>query len=65
MEYNPNRKSLIAPMEYTLMAYSPNGKGTVLWKIVLWSGNGHGKWSEKYIIKDVMSVKVNFMYYMK
>ena len=29
-------------MEYTLMVYSPNGKGMVLWKIVFRNGNGHG-----------------------
>ena len=35
--------SFLASMEYTPMVYSPNGKGMVLWKILFWSGNGHGK----------------------
>ena len=41
-EYNPNGKG-IAPMEYTLRVYSPNGQGMVLWKIAFRSVNGHGK----------------------
>ena len=30
MEYNPNRKDIMALMEYTLMVYSSNKKGMVL-----------------------------------
>ena len=33
----------MAPIEYALMVYSPNGKGMVLRKIVFRSGNRHGK----------------------
>ena len=29
MEFSPNGKGIAAPMEYTLMVYSPNGKGKV------------------------------------
>ena len=41
-------------MEYTLMVYSPLGKGIVLSKIVFRSGNRHGK-DKKYIINDKIS----------
>ena len=30
MEYNPNGKGVMAPIEYTLMVYSPSEKGMVL-----------------------------------
>ena len=30
IEYNPNGKDILPPMEYTLMVYIPNGKGMVL-----------------------------------
>ena len=30
VEFSPDGKSITAPMEYTLMVYSPNGKGKVL-----------------------------------
>ena len=30
MIYGPNGKGIIAPMEYTLMVYSPNGECMVL-----------------------------------
>ena len=30
MEHNPNGKVIMAPMEQSLMFYSPNGKGMVL-----------------------------------
>ena len=43
MEYSPSGKRIIVAMEYTLMVYSPYGKGMVLWKILLQSANGHGK----------------------
>ena len=43
VEYIPNGKGIIIPIEYTLMVYSPNGKVMVLWKIVFQSGNGLGK----------------------
>ena len=35
MEYGPSRNSIMAPMEYTPLVYSPSGKGMVLWKILL------------------------------
>ena len=34
MEYSPSGKDIMAPMNYTLVVNSPNGKGMVLWKIV-------------------------------
>ena len=34
MEYSPNGKGIMTPMEYTPMVYSPSGKGIALWKIV-------------------------------
>ena len=43
MEYIPNGKGIIVPIEYTLTVYSPNGKDIVSWKIIFRSGNGHGK----------------------
>ena len=43
MEYSPNGGGIIAPMEYTPIVYSPNGKDMLLWKILFWSGNDHGK----------------------
>ena len=43
MEYIPNRKGIMVPIEYALMVYSPNRKGIILWKIVFRSGNGHGQ----------------------
>ena len=48
MEYSPNGKRIMAPMEYTLMVYSSNGKGMVLYNILFWSGNGHSKDKRKY-----------------
>ena len=41
MEYNRQRKDIMTPMENTLMVYSPNGKGVVLWKIPFRSVNRH------------------------
>ena len=43
MEYSPNGKDIMVPMEYTLTVYSPNGKSMVLWKTVLPSSNRQGK----------------------
>ena len=43
MEYNPNGKSIMVPMEYNNMVYSPNGKGAVLWKTLFRNRNGRGK----------------------
>ena len=43
MEYSPNGKGIMTPMEYTPMVSSTKVKGTVLWKIVFWSDNHHGK----------------------
>ena len=34
MEYSPNGKGIMAPMEYIPMVYRPNEKSLVLWKIV-------------------------------
>ena len=34
MEYSPFGRDIMAPMYYTPMVNSPNGKGMVLWKIV-------------------------------
>ena len=30
----PNGKGIMASMEYSLITYSPNGRGMVLWNIV-------------------------------
>ena len=43
VDYSPNGKSIMAPMEHTSMVYSFNEKGMVLWNVLFWSGNGHGK----------------------
>ena len=43
MEYNPNGKGIMDPMEYVLIAHSPNGQGMVLRKIVFQRDNCHGK----------------------
>ena len=42
MEYNPNGKDISALMEYTVIVYSPYGKGIGFMKNVLRSGNRHG-----------------------
>ena len=42
MVYDPKEKDIMVPVENTLMIYSPNRKGIILWKIVFRSGNGHG-----------------------
>ena len=48
MEYSPFGRDIMAPMDYTPMVNNPNGKGMVLWKIVYWSGNHHGKtWKKR------------------
>ena len=43
MEYSPNGKYVMAPMEYIPKFNSPDGKGMILWKIIFGSGNGHVK----------------------
>ena len=43
MVYGPNGKDIMTPSECSFMVYTPNGKGTVLLKIVFRSGNRHGK----------------------
>ena len=43
MEYSPNGKDFMAPMGDSPIVYSRNGKAMVLWKIVFWSVNHHGK----------------------
>ena len=66
MEYNPNGKDIMAPMEYVLMVHSPNGKGIALRKTVFGRDNCHGgKRLKKYSIKDTMSINISFMHYMK
>ena len=66
MEYNPNGKDIMAPMEYVLMVHSPNGKGIALRKTVFGRHNCHGgKRLKKYSIKDTMSINISFMHYMK
>ena len=47
----PNGKGIMASLEYTLMIYSPNGKGMGLWNIVFPSGNRHGKRKKRCIKK--------------
>ena len=34
VEYSPNGKDIMAPMDDSPMVYSRNGKAMVLWKIV-------------------------------
>ena len=53
MEYSPNGKGIMAPVEYTPMVCSPNGKVMFLWKIIFRRGNGHGKRLQKYNIKHI------------
>ena len=43
MEYSPNEKDIMVPVEYTPMVNSPNRKNMVLWKALLEGRNGHGK----------------------
>lgn len=43
MEYSPNDKDIMVPVEYTPMVNSPNRKNMVLWKALLEGSNGHGK----------------------
>ena len=43
VEYSPNGKDIMVPMEYKTMVYSPNGKSMVSWKILFRSDNGHTK----------------------
>ena len=43
MVYGLNGKKIMASMEYTLIIYSPNGKGMVLRNIVFPSGYRHFK----------------------
>ena len=43
IEYKPNGKSITDPMEYTLIVYSPIGKGMDFRKIVFRSSNCHDK----------------------
>ena len=51
MDYSPNEKGIMAPMEYKPTVYSPNGKSMVSWKILFWCGNGHIKDKWKYYKK--------------
>ena len=43
IEYSPNGKDIMTPIEYTSMVYSPNGKLMFLWNIFFQRGNDHGK----------------------
>ena len=63
MVYGPNRKGIMASLEYTLIIYSPNGKGMVLQNNVFPSANRHGKRKKRCTIKDTMLVKIIFMHY--
>ena len=65
MEYNTNGKCIMAPVKYILIIYSPNLKCMVLWKIVFEIGNAHGERLKKCSVKDIMSVKLSFMHYLK
>ena len=53
IEYSPNEKGIMAPMEYKPMFYSPNGKSMVSWKILFRNGNGHIKDKWKYYKKHL------------
>ena len=46
MVYGSNGKGIMASLEYTLIIYSPSGKGMVLWNVFP-SGNRHGKRKKK------------------
>ena len=43
MEYSPNWKDIMTPIDYTPMVNSPYEKDMVSWKIVFLSGNHRGK----------------------
>ena len=61
MEYKPNGKGIMTPVEDVLMVYSPNGKD-VLWKIVFRSAIVKVLDKKKGSIKDTMSIKISFFY---
>ena len=43
-KHSPNGEGMVeTPTEYTLIVYSPNEKGMMLWNIVSWGGNHYGK----------------------
>ena len=65
VKHNSNGKAIMAPMEYVLKFYSSNPKGLVLRNILFRRDDCHGKRQKKYSIKDTMSIKISFMYYMK
>ena len=60
MVYDPNEKGIMASMEYTIMSYSPNGKGAnLLYQVVILMV----KDKNRCTIKDTMSIKIIFMHY--
>ena len=62
MKYSTTGKDIIAPMEYTPMFYSPNGKDyfeRLLFEMVI----GIAK-DKKYSINNTISIKISFMHYM-
>ena len=67
MEYSPSGKDIMAPMNYTLVVNSPNGKGMVLWKIVFlfFEVVIIMVKDKNYSIKETMSIKISFIHYRK
>ena len=59
----PNGKGIMASMEYSLITYSPNGRGMVLWNIVFQVVTVMAKEKKRCTIKDTMSIKITFMHY--
>ena len=50
MVYGLNGKRIMVSMEFTLIIYSPNEKGMVLWNIVSPSGDRHGERLKKDVL---------------
>ena len=62
MKYSTTGKDIIAPMEYTPMFYSPNGKDyfeRLLFEMVIVIAK-----DKKYSINNTISIKISFMHYM-
>ena len=62
MEYSPDGKGIIVPMEYTHMVYNPNGKAWFYERLFFLVVIATVKDKKKYRIKDTMSIKTNFMH---
>ena len=64
MVYGPSGKRIITTMEYTLVVYNPMEKARLyeklLFKVIIVMVK-----VIKYIIKDIASIKISFMHYMK